>query len=81
MYGYGPGVIDLKLDALIGSPAEVSSMMEILDRARDELAAFGTKIPAATLNARNIVTGIQFYDYPVGYTLSAVDELKRLMLG
>lgn len=80
MDGYGPGVIDLKFDALIGSPAELSSMMEILDKVREELAAFGTKIPSATLNERNIVTGVEFYDYPVEYTLSAVDELKQLLL-
>jgi hypothetical protein len=77
---YGPGVLDLEFESLIRSQSDRCLMAEIFDKVREELEAFGTKIPATVLRERVQIPGVKFHDYPVVCVAATATDLKALLL-
>ncbi|MBV8224672.1 MAG: hypothetical protein JO232_05730 [Verrucomicrobia bacterium] len=77
---YGPGVLDLELDKLMGAPGDVSSLSTLLSRIEAELAPYGGIVPASVLNDLVFMPGIKFADYQVQRIVTAGRLLREVLL-
>ncbi|MEO7596090.1 MAG: hypothetical protein ABI134_33080 [Byssovorax sp.] len=77
--GYGPGAIDLKLDAVISSEPVAKGLETLLSEVADRIVSFGTAIPASFLNARCRAPGVIFANFPSASLLEALDRFRALV--
>jgi hypothetical protein len=79
MGGYGPGVIDLKLDDFLNTSDERVSFLAILEVLSDKVRQYQDSIPAGVLNSLSPIPGIQFSDIKVSIVESAISKLIGLI--
>lgn len=78
--GYGPGVIDLKLEELLQTPAHVEEFAALLDRISARLKEYPGTIPAAWLNSSvGAASRIAFNDFKASFAIEAVEKLRALV--
>jgi hypothetical protein len=75
---YGPGTIDLKLDAV--SHRGRAQLRSLLASVGDRVEQFGNSVPASVLTERLQVPGVRFNDYPVSVLRTVVNALRKLLL-
>jgi hypothetical protein len=80
---YGPGVIDLKIEELLQTPAQRQDFSELLDTILQNFAQYPSTIPASLLNERTAVfiMGVTFCDYKGSLLGDAVKKLQMLLAG
>jgi hypothetical protein len=77
--GYGPGVIDLKLEQLDRCPELVEKLEELLAAILVDASQYGEKIPSGMLNGQHTAPGVSFYDYDITYLKRAIGRLHSLI--
>lgn len=73
--GYGPGVIDLKLERIFENPKSKAELKSVFDVVSRQVDRCGEKIPADLLNEFVRVQGVTFFDYD---TVSIREALMKL---
>ena|SRR5258708_37611183 len=76
---YGPGVIDLKIDELVQTHAEVRELRTLLETVLQRASKHHETIPAHVLKKIVMVPDIRFNDYRVEWVNEAVKKLQMLI--
>lgn len=76
--GYGPGVIELDLDAIAAAAKTAREFDILLSSVESAIRRHGT-VPASVLRALSRAPGIEFADYPGEFLLEASKRLRALM--
>jgi hypothetical protein len=78
---YGPGLIEMDLDALLSSAQCEREFLSLLSCVEERLRLFGEKVPKSLLY-RCCVPGIKFdSDYDSRFVSEAIAMLKKLVSG
>lgn len=75
---YGPGLIELRLDAIASSARAMDEFSVLLSSVEVRIRRCGT-VPASFLNTRCDAPGIEFSDYSGDFLLQAVGRLQKLV--
>ena len=75
---YGPGTIDLNLDAFPASALADSEFLSAANAIKSFVSQFGETLPAWVLNENCNIRGIKFSDFPVSNINIAIDDLSAL---
>jgi hypothetical protein len=75
----GPGVLDLALEENLKTPTERSAMASALRQLKTRVSTFGSIIPAAVLNEKNIAPGVTFFDYQSQRLIDTAARLEGLI--
>src|SRR5207249_3711717 len=81
MKQYGPGVLNLKLEQLLGTPVQAAAFAKLVQELLTKTAQYEEKLPASLLNQRISVPGVTFYDYDVLLLKDALERLRTLVFG
>jgi hypothetical protein len=76
---YGPGVIDLQLDAIVSDPSRRSYFLGLLDEVEAELDQVGDVYPGALIKKGWLTRGVIMADYKTAGVHSAVTTLRDLL--
>lgn len=74
----GPGSLDLMLDEIIQSSEDKERFLDMLQKARAKIEAFGDVIPATVLHCQTGM-GATLKDYPSDLILAVVDKLREIV--
>jgi hypothetical protein len=77
--GYGPGVIDLDLNAVVSSESVAKELETLLSEVADRIRGLGPAIPASLLNANCRAPGVMFADFPAASLLAALDTFRAFV--
>jgi hypothetical protein len=78
--GYGPGVINLALEAIVRVPDVAGAVRSGLASLQGELEARSEPVPAAILNKRCRAPGVTFADYRPALLIAAIQKLMALTM-
>ncbi len=78
---YGPGVIDLDLEALLATPEKNEQFQKLLSEVKSRLQAHGEVVPSHVLAKLVQAPGVTFKDFPVSFAVRAVEQLEELVGG
>ena len=77
--GYGPGTIELNLEAIAGSPEALSELKMLLSSVNDRVRSLGDRVPAPLLNHGLPAPGVTLSDYDSQFLIQAMDKLRQLL--
>jgi hypothetical protein len=75
----GAGCMDVGLDRIVSNPAALADLERLMANVEQDLAGFGTEIPAAVLNGYGRTSTRFVGAYPTRHVVSTMERLRTLV--